>query len=53
MLVLVPENEVPRLGRVVLERDLVSGEIPFSRVAGRVREVELHAGVGEEGPAGT
>src|SRR3984885_7583889 len=48
MLVLIPENEVPRLGRVVLERDFVSGQISFSGLAGRVREVELHAGVGEE-----
>jgi hypothetical protein len=48
VLVLVPQDEVARLGRVVLERNLVAGQIGLSRVAGRVREVELHAGVGEE-----
>src|SRR5215472_15613131 len=47
-LALVPEDEIRRLGRVVLEWNLVPGQIPLSRVAGRVSEVELHAGIGEE-----
>src|SRR6266700_5629057 len=48
VLVLVPEDEVPRLFRVVLKRNLVSVQIGFTGFARRIREVEFHAGVGEE-----
>src|SRR3984885_3288303 len=46
--VLVPQDEIPRLGRVVLERNRGPGQIPLSRVARRVREVKFRAGKAQQ-----
>src|SRR5690349_17536597 len=47
-LALVPEDDIPRLGRVVLERDLVPRQISLSGVARCVGKIELDAGIGQE-----
>src|SRR5215469_11838586 len=47
-LALVPQDDIRRLGRVVLERNLVTCQISRTGVARRVREVELHAGIGQQ-----
>src|ERR1700757_613986 len=47
-LALVPQDDIPRLGRVILERNLVARQISPAGVARRIREVELHAGVGQQ-----